>query len=159
MKLARRSKDESNLNPNPGWVEHGFDFPAMFDDFIARDFFRPPFNSTGVSTAAVNLIETNDDFRLEMAAPGMKKEDFKVELEEDVLTISYDHEDNREGERRRWRYKTREYNYHSFARSFSLPETVEAEKIQAKYENGILNIIIPKREDVRDKPMRQITIL
>lgn len=158
MKLTRRNKKRNNQDHTAGWVEHNFNLHGMFDDFITRDFLRPSFSNTGVSTPAVNIIETNDDFRLEMVAPGMRKEAFHIELEEDVLTISYDHEDNREGERSNLRYITHEYNYHSFSRSFSLPETAEAEKIQAKYEDGILNIIIPKREDAKGKPARQIRI-
>jgi HSP20 family protein len=139
-------------------VEDGFDLPALFDDFFTRDRLRPAFGSSGVSTPAVNIIETRDDFRLEMVAPGMKKEAFNVSLQDNTLTISYDHEDNREGERRGWKYRMREYNYHSFSRSFSLPETVEAGKIQAKYTDGILNVIIPKNDQSRKKPSRQITI-
>lgn len=155
---VRRNKRRSDSNHRQRWVESSFDLPAMFDDFVTRDLFRPSFNSTGVSTPAVNVIETNDDFRLEMVAPGMKKNSFNLELQDDVLTISYDHEDNREGVRRDWKYITREYNYHSFSRSFSLPETIDPENIQAKYEDGILNVIIPKKEDAKGKPARQINI-
>jgi HSP20 family protein len=145
-------------NHRQEWIENSFNLPAMFDDFLIRDQARPSFSNTGVSTPAVNIIETIDDFRLEMVAPGMKKENFNLELQDDVLTISYDHEDNREGARRDWKYRTREYNYHSFARSFSLPETIVSDKIQAKYEDGILNVIIPKRDDARGKPTRHITV-
>lgn len=155
---VRRNKGSNDGNQRHRWVENSFDLHAMFDDFVTRDLFRPSFNSTGVSTPAVNVVETNDDFRLEMVAPGMKKDNFNLELQEHVLTISYDHEDNREGVRRDWKYITREYNYHSFSRSFSLPETIESEKIQAKYEDGILNVIIPKKEDAKGKPTRQIDI-
>jgi HSP20 family protein len=159
MKFERRNQRRHNRDRKLDLVEHGFNLPAMFDDFVTRDFFRPSFNNTGVSTPAVNIIETNDDFRLEMVAPGMKKENFKVELQDDVLTISYEHDDNREGERRGWRYTTREYNYHSFARSFSLPETVEIEKIHAMYEDGILTLILPKKDEAKGQPVRQIKVL
>jgi HSP20 family protein len=155
MKLTKRKNNRSHRQE---WVENSFSLPAMFDDFFTRDLFRPSFTSTGVSTPAVNIIETSDDFRLEMVAPGMKKENFNLQLQDDVLTISYDHEDNREGARLHWKYRTREYNYHSFTRSFSLPETIMSDKIQAKYEDGILNVIIPKRDDAKGKPARQITI-
>jgi HSP20 family protein len=158
MKLTKRNKKTNSHNHGHGWVENSFDLPAMFDDFFTRDLLLPSFSNTGVSTPAVNIIETNDDFRLEMVAPGMKKDNFNVEIQGNILTISYDHEDNREGERRDWKYRTHEYNYHSFTRSFSLPEAVDAENIQAKYENGILNIIIHKREDAKGKLARQITI-
>jgi HSP20 family protein len=155
MKLTRRIDKREKES---GWIEHGFDLPGMFDDFVTRDFLRPTFSRTGVSTPAVNIIETNDDFMVEMVAPGMKKEAFKVELNENILTVSYDHEDNREGERQGWKYTTHEYNYHSFSRSFSLPDTVDAERTSARYENGILNLIIPKKDEARSKPSRRISI-
>lgn len=158
MKLTRGNKKGNNPNSRTGWVEHNFKLSGMFDDFVTRDFFRPSFSTTGVTTPAVNIIEANDDFRLEMVAPGMRREDFSVELEEDVLTISYEHADNRESDKRNLMYLTREHNYHSFTRSFALSESVEAEKIQAKYEAGILNIIIPKKEGAKAKPVRQIAI-
>ena len=85
----------------------------------------------------------------------MNKENFNVELQERVLTVSYEHDDNREGERSQWKYRKHEYNYHSFARSFALPETIEINKIEAKYENGQLVVILPKYERVK---LRTISI-
>jgi HSP20 family protein len=156
MKLMT-SKRENAAGHLQNWLEGSAGLP-IFDDFVTRDLFRPTFSTTGVSTPAVNIIETNDDFRLEMVAPGMNKENFSLELQNQILTISYDHEDNRQGLKRDWNYRTREYNYHSFTRSFALPETVESERIHANYRNGILNIVIPKREDAKGKPVRQIEI-
>jgi HSP20 family protein len=154
MKLINRNKKHNNRNHRREEVQNNSDVPAMFDDFFMRDIFLPSFSNTGVSTPAVNIIETSNDFRLEMVAPGMKKENFSLELQNDQLTISYEHEDNREGERSDWKYLTHEYNYHSFTRSFSLPDTIDSEKIQAKYEDGILHIAIPKREEAKRKSMR-----
>jgi HSP20 family protein len=107
----------------------------------------------------VNIIETGDDFRLEMVAPGMRKEDFRIELQDTILTITYDHEDNRTGDRQDWKYRTHEYNYNSFSRSFSVPQSIETEKITADYKNGILTLLLPKKEDARTKPTRQIMVL
>jgi HSP20 family protein len=104
---------------------------------------------------AVNIIETREDLRIEMVAPGMKKEAFKITLQDDVLTISYDHEDNQQGARRDWKYRLREYNYHSFMRSFQLPDTVDVKHIEANYIDGILNIIIRKKTDAIS---RRITV-
>lgn len=157
MNLQKENKTTTRQRDRD-WFEHGFALPAVFDDFITRDLFRPSFSTTGVSTPAVNIIESNDDFRLEMVAPGMKKENFKVQVDSGMLTVSYEHTDNREGERRDWKYTRHEYNYHSFSRSFTLPDTVEAEKIQANYTDGILNLVIPKRDDARTKPPRKIVV-
>jgi HSP20 family protein len=158
MKLTRKNKNRSNHDASNGWKEHNFSTSGLFDDFFTRDFFKPSFGTTGVTTPAVNIIETSDDFRMEMVAPGMKKEAFNIELDENTMIVSYDHEDNREGERQNLKYVTREYNYHSFSRSFSLPETADVDNIQAKYQDGILNITIPKKEEARGNPARQIKI-
>lgn len=92
-------------------------------------------------------METREDLRVEMVAPGMKKHDFKVTLQENVLTISYDHADNQGGERKEWKYRMREYNYHSFMRSFQLPDIVEEQGIDAGYSEGILTVRIPKKKE------------
>lgn len=138
---------------------NGF-FPStsFFDDFFTRDLFDWPEN-TGRhgSLPRVNIVETNDDFRVEMAAPGMRKDDFHVSLDNDMLTISADlaQEENETPEQR---YTCREFNYGSFKRSFHLPNTVEADKIKAKYQNGILHLTIPKKEEARKKPVKMIEI-
>jgi HSP20 family protein len=149
-----------NENKYPHSAAEGFNASSIFDAFFTPDSAaqHSNFGNSGVTTPAVNIIETDSDYMLEMVAPGMKKENFKVELDNHILTISYDHEDNREGERRGWKYTTHEYNYHSFLRSFELPETVESGKIDAKYEDGILRLIIPKKEEAKSKPARKITI-
>lgn len=93
-----------------------------------------------------------------MAAPGMNKEDFKVELDGNVLTITSERKDENEtkdGER----YSRREFSYQSFQRSFQLPkEVVDAEKIEAKYENGVLRLLVPKKEEAKPKPPKMIQI-
>lgn len=159
MNFERSIQMRENRNPKSRMEEHPGNFSVMLDDFISWDFRQPSFSTTGVSTPAVNIIETNDDFRLEMVAPGMKKEDFKIELQDGVLAISYDHDDNREGERRNWKYSTREYNYHSFSRSFSLPETVDSGQIHAGYEAGILTLVLPKKDGAKGELVRQIKVL
>ena len=158
MKLSNIMKKKDETAKKPEWTENEFNVPSLFDDFVMRDLFTPSFRNNGVSTPAVNIIETSDAYRLEMVAPGMKKEAFNVSQQDGVLTVSYEHEDNRGGERRDWKYHTHEYNYHSFSRSFYLPETVESEKIEAKYTDGILNLVIPKKEEARTKPPRRISI-
>lgn len=106
----------------------------------------------------VNIVEDNDNFRVEVAAPGMKKDDFHVELDNDMLTISsevtHESEDNHNDQR----YNRKEFSYHSFKRSFYLPNTVESDKIEAKYNDGILSLVIPKKEEAKRKPVKKISI-
>lgn len=130
------------IHSRPMWTES-----AAARPFSSGGLEKPSFESSGVSTPAVNIIETREDLRLEMVAPGMRRESFKVTLEEDVLTISYDHDDNTQGDRKEWRYRLREYNYHSFMRSFQLPDIVDPAHIDAAYVDGILTLRIPKKKD------------
>jgi HSP20 family protein len=138
-------------------------FPGfnLFDDFFARDLWNTVPNNvstTNTTIPLVNIKETNDNFEVEMAAPGMTKEDFKVELDGTTLTIvSEKKEENevKEGER----YTRREFSYQSFQRSFQLPkEVVDADKIEAKYQNGVLHLVVPKKEEVRPRPPKMIQI-
>lgn len=105
---------------------------------------------------AVNIVEEKDDFRIEVAAPGLDKKDFKIDLNNNVLTISS--EKNDEKEEKSERFMRREFSYSSFKRSFTLPETAQVDKIVANHKNGILQITIPKKEEARVKPPRQIAI-
>jgi HSP20 family protein len=128
------------------------------DDFFNRDWGMSNFSDSG-TLPAVNIKETKEDFEVEMAAPGMNKEDFKVELDGNMLTISSEkseeHEENKEDER----FSRREFSYQSFQRSFSLPkDVVDVDNIEAHYENGVLKLTIPKREEVKQKPRRKIEI-
>lgn len=131
--------------------------PSLFDDFWTKDLFDvSDFSSTGTTIPAVNIKETNDNFTVEVAAPGMKKDDFHVELDNDMLIISSEKKD--EMEDKGGDYTRREFSYQSFRRSFTLPNTVEADKIKAKYDDGVLNLVIPKKEEAKKKPARQISI-
>ena len=104
----------------------------------------------------MNVTEEEKLFRIEVAAPGVARKDFKIDLEDDLLTISTEQKENREEKERR--YIRREYNYNSFKRSFQLPETIDAENIRANHESGILTIELPKKEEVVQKAPRQIAI-
>jgi Molecular chaperone (small heat shock protein) len=134
--------------------------PSIWDDFFNRDVFNwgNNFTGTGSSTPAVNIRETPDKFMVEMAAPGMDKKDFKIELDGNSLTISSEKQDqwqDKEGDS----YNRKEFSYQSFYRTFHLPkEVVDADKIKAKYENGILQLEVPKREEAKQKPSRLIDI-
>jgi HSP20 family protein len=135
--------------------------PSLFDDFFTRDFFNGASGlKSGGVLPAVNIVETNDDFKIEVAAPGLKREDFKVELDNSMLTISSQHEEQKENKNTDENYYTRrEFSYHSFERSFTLPEDkVDAGAIAARYEDGILYITIPKNENAKVKPAKQIAV-
>jgi HSP20 family protein len=134
--------------------------PSLFDRFFENDMFdwsNRNFSNTNTTLPAVNIKEDKDNFEVEMSAPGFGKNDFQIELHNSQLTISSEkkiEDETKEGQR----FTRREFSYQSFSRSFTLPETVESEKITAKYENGILNITIPKKEEAKPKPAKQIEI-
>lgn len=137
----------------PAWANLVNDF---FNTDLS-DWSNRHYSDTNTTLPAVNIKENNDAFLVDMAAPGMEKNDFKIELDNDVLTISSekkDEKETKEGES----YTRREYSYQSFSRSFTLPNTVDAEKISAKYKNGVLHIEIPKKEEAKTKPVKKISV-
>ena len=109
----------------------------IFDNDLG-DFFGKRF-----SDPAANIIENSDSFHLEIAAPGMIKEDFKINLENNILTISVEVEDQKREEGKN--YSRKEFYYGSFSRSFTLPKTIDLDSIKADYESGILKIALPKK--------------
>jgi HSP20 family protein len=110
----------------------------------------------GRNLPAVNISETENDLVIEVAAPGMKKKDFKIEIDGDQLHISYKKEEKSENnETNHWR---REFSFESFERTFTLPTIVESDKIFAAYNDGILKLSIPKKEEAKKKPARTIEI-
>ena len=131
-------------------------FPTFFDDFFGRDWFLNNDQSITNTMPAVNIADNEDNYLVEMVAPGLKKKDFKVELDNQLLTISYQKEI--ENKSKEANYTKREFHYHTFKRSFTLPQTVENEKINAKYEDGILKVMIPKKEEAKQKASRLISI-
>jgi len=135
--------------------------PSLIEDFFSRDWADSTLaNRTYSATLpAVNINENNDAYVIEVAAPGMKRDEFNVELDNNVLTISSQREEKQEQHDDSGRYTRREFNYHSFQRSFTLPENkVEGEKIAARYADGILHITVPKRDEAKVKPIKQIAI-
>jgi HSP20 family protein len=137
------------------------DMPTLFNDFFSRDLWNWGLgnnSTTNTTIPAVNVREDNDNFYVEVAAPGMKKEDFNVELDGTTLTIRSEKRDERvdkEGER----YNRREFSYQSFQRVFELPaHVVDADHIEAKYEHGVLHLTIPKKEEAKQRPPRMIQI-
>ncbi|MDX1470010.1 MAG: Hsp20/alpha crystallin family protein [Flavobacteriaceae bacterium] len=153
--LAKRSNDTgqsrgSNLSvPRfSSWVDN------FFDNELGTGFLSN-FN-TGMSLPAVNIKEEADNYKLEIAVPGMSKEDFNVDVDNKILSISS--EKSSESNESEENYTRREFGYSSFKRTFTLPDSVNADKIKATYKDGILTVDLPKREEAKQKPARQIKI-
>ncbi|MDX1954117.1 MAG: Hsp20/alpha crystallin family protein [Chitinophagaceae bacterium] len=137
-------------------------WPTLFDGGWMEKFFNAPldeFFNLGkvINVPAVNVSETEKEFKLCIAAPGLDKGDFKVEVVEDMLTISAEKE-REEKEEKEGRFNRREYNYNSWSRSFTLPEGCMADKIDAKYEHGELKILIPKSEVKVSRKIKNISV-
>ena len=129
--------------------------PGLWNDVFTPDWFGGV-DSNRSNLPAVNIMEGEKDFTLELAVPGQKKEDFNVELDNDVLTISM--ETQSEAEDKKAGYTRREFRYSSFKRAFTLPETVNQEDIKADYKDGILKFTLPKKEEALPKAKRLIEI-
>ena len=143
------------------WNNGNAGLTNLFDDFFSRDVWNwglANHSATNTTLPAVNIRETAENFEVEMAAPGMNKEDFRVELEGNQLRIGSEKQSRneaKEGER----YTRREFSYQSFQRSFTLPkDVVDVDQIHAKYENGVLHLLIPKKEEAKQKAPRMIEI-
>ena len=128
-------------------------FPSLMNEFFNDDFGLNFFNRN-YSVPSVNSIENNDSFEIDLAVPGMKKEDFSIELNDKVLVISSESSNNIENDKMR----LNEFNFSSFQRSFRVPDSVDHDKIKANYKNGILKIKLPKRKESISKPNRVINI-
>ncbi|MCB2207314.1 MAG: Hsp20/alpha crystallin family protein [Bacteroidetes bacterium] len=136
MKLIKRNDD--------------WGFPSVWEDFFNNDLFNlPAVASRGATVPAVNINETDKEFELELAAPGLKKNDFKVNIDRNVLTVSTEKKEEKEEKDKNFTRK--EFSYHSFSRSFTLPESINQEKIDAKYNDGVLKLVLPKKDEVIPK--------
>ena len=142
MRIVKYNNNNNNNN-----------FPSLMSEFFNEDFGLN-FVNRNHFIPSVNSIENNDSFEIDLAVPGMKKDDFKIELIDKVLIISSENSNSIENDNMR----LNEFNYSSFQRSFRIPESVELDKIKANYKNGILKIILPKKKDSITKPNRVIEI-
>ena len=131
--------------------------PAYWDDFFNDNFFNQV-NSKSCNpvSPAVNVIEDEQGFRIEVSAPGVQRKDFNLEVENDVLTISTGQEESKEDQKQN--FLRREFNFRSFKRSFQLPESVNQEQIIATHDAGILTLTLPKKEEEVQKAARQIAV-
>lgn len=148
---GRKISRNRNLTAFPemaNWINE------LFDNTFESEL-TPNFNK-GITLPAVNIKETTNEYVLELAAPGMKKSDFNIEVDHKLLSISSELSETKETEESN--YTRREFGYSSFKRSFNLPETVDATKVSASYNDGILVVNLPKREEAIPKPPKRIEI-
>jgi HSP20 family protein len=129
--------------------------PFLWSNLFDDDFF-PVVSSGRTSMPAVNIKEDEKRFTLDLAVPGIDKKDLKIEINEDVITISSEHKEEKEDNNDD--FKRREFSYSSFCRSFYLPENVNKDKIEANYKDGILTVALPKDEEEKAKLSRQVKI-
>jgi HSP20 family protein len=143
-------KLKNNMNPANRWVNN------PFDAFSENDFSRAIRNEDFRYMPPVNVKEGKEDFQLELVAPGRNKNDFNIKIDNNQLTISSKIEKREDEANEKWTRK--EYSYASFSRSFSLPEYVDGSNISAQYMDGVLKVSIPKKEQAKEKPSREITV-
>jgi len=131
------------------------------DDIFNRSLMNwglSNFAEANSTMPAVNIRETDNAYEVQMAAPGMRKEDFKIELDNNILTISSEKTEERQEDGKE-KYSRKEFNYESFQRSFNLPkEVVDEDKIEARYKDGVLHLTIPKREKAKQRPAKKIEV-
>ncbi len=145
-------------------IKRNPNFPTMnsfFNDFFGNDFFdwnTPAFNPAGTTLPSVNLKETASGYEVELAVPGLNKEDFAIEVHNNTLTISSEKKEEHEEKDDKGNYTRREFNYSSFKRSFSLPKSAEEKGVQASYDNGILKVSIAKKEAEKEKVPTKIEV-
>ena len=141
-------------------VRNGNYLPTVFEDFFKpfNEWFDSGSNllSRVLTVPAVNITETKDEYALSIAAPGMKKEDFAINIDGSMLTISSEKETT--SEEKEEKFTRKEYNYTSFSRSFSLPDEVKKDNIQASYHEGILKLVLPKKEEAKKLAARSIEV-
>ena len=142
-----------------GLIKTGERMPSVFDDFFKP--WNEWFDNGGLwgrtmQVPAVNITEQKDDYLVSLAVPGLKKDDFKIDIEGNMLTISSEKEETKEEKDKKFTRK--EYNYSSFSRSFSLPEEINKEKIEASYEDGVLKISLPRKEEAKKSTAKHIAV-
>lgn len=130
-------------------------FDAFFNDFFEGESLPKRMGRNSFVPSA-NIREGEKSFNVDLAVPGMKKDDFQIEVNEDLLSIRSERKSENEEENEK--FTKREFNYSSFVRSFRLPENVDAEKIEAKYQDGILRLEIPKTKEDEKSKVRKISI-
>lgn len=141
-------------------------FPSVntfFDDVFSKNMFgwnEKNFSGLGSTLPSVNMKETDAEIEIELAAPGMKKEDFKIEIDNDngILSIACEREEEKMEENKNEKYTRREFSYQSFTRSFSLPHDLKEDEIEATYIDGLLHVVIPRNLEIKDRHSKVIPV-
>ena len=145
------------MNTNNG-ITAGQPFGKFMDEFFNRSISDIVGTDFTHESPAVNIIEKDDSFELEVAAPGLEKKDFKVMIEKDSLTISAEKTEEASEETVEMQFKRKEYNFQKFTRRFRLPHTVDKASLKAKYLQGILKVVIQKTPEAKEQGPRTIDI-
>ena len=148
MTLVRMNRPVSHMNRTYGY--------KPFSDLVNEMFNEEKvYTNQFIAIPPANIIESKFDFRVEIAAPGFEKSDFKIDLDKNLLTISLEKTRDENSEEK---YNLKEFNFNSFSRSFRISDKIGTEKINAIYKNGLLQVILPKKEEAIEKPAREIKI-
>lgn len=134
---------------------------TLVDDFFTKDLFDwsgRNFATIGTTLPSVNIKETQKDIKFELAAPGLKKEEFNIEVHNNVLSISSEHREEKEEKGDKGKFMRKEFSYKSFSRTFNLPENANADKVDATYKDGILQVIVGKRQTSTPKSSKTILV-
>lgn len=143
--------------------KHENSLPSIWNDLFERSLFSHPLNGHSEFTVPpVNISESDNSFLVELAAPGLKKDDFKISLDRNQMSIAVEQSTSTEGETENKtdnvKYSKREFSYQSFSRSFTLPETANLEGISASYEDGVLKVSIAKKDEAKLNAQRTISV-
>ena len=140
-------------------AKSGERMPSLFDDFFKpwnEWFDNSGFSGRVMNVPAVNISEQKDNYLVSLAVPGVKKEDLKIDVDGNMLTISSEREESNEEKDKK--FTRREYSYYSFSRSFTLPEEINKEKIDARSEDGVLKISLPRKEEAKKPAAKNIAV-
>jgi HSP20 family protein len=132
--------------------------PALFEDFFKpwNEWFNAGLLGSTLNVPAVNISETDKSYEVTLAAPGMKKEDFRIDVEGNLLTVSSQKEHREEDSSKK--FSRKEYSYSSFSRSFNVPQEVNLEKIEARYTDGILHIVLPRTNNGKKSAAKSVAV-
>lgn len=149
MNLVRFHNPEFNVNRNL--------VDELFSNFLRNDYHENYLENCG-NQPATNVFETEKDFRIELLLPGFPKEDVQINYHKNLLTIKVNKEETKEEKSEEYKYAHREFGSFNFEKNFKVPNTVDAENISAKFENGVLHLVLPKKEEAVEKAPVDIKI-